>query len=328
MRTLVTGGAGYIGSVITEVLLQRGHEVTVLDNLIKGHRDAVRPGADVVIGELGDQETVQELLERKRIEAVVHMAAHSMVGESVTQPLKYFENNVSVGVSLLHAMRGAGVEKLVFSSTAAVYGEPQRQPISESDLTEPTNPYGESKLAFEKILHWCSRAYGLKAISLRYFNAAGASEHCGERHDPETHLIPLVLQVAAGLRKSITVFGTDYPTADGTCVRDYIHVLDLAEAHVLALEALGQQQGGCSIAYNLGGASQGHSVKQVIRACERVTGKTINVEYGARRPGDPAVLIAGSTLCREELGFTPKFQDLEQIIQSAWRWMMKTGEKR
>jgi UDP-glucose 4-epimerase len=328
MRTLVTGGAGYIGSVITEVLLGRGHEVTVLDNLIKGHRESVRPGAELVVGELGDRELVRALLERKRIEAVVHMAAHSMVGESVTQPLKYFENNVGVGITLLEAMQGAGVDKLVFSSTAATYGEPERQPISESDPTIPTNPYGESKLAFEKILHWSAKAYGLKAISLRYFNAAGASEHCGERHDPETHLIPIVLQVAAGLRPKVTVFGTDYPTPDGTCIRDYIHVLDLAEAHVLALEALGRQGSGGSKAYNLGGSSQGHSVKAVIRACEKVTGKPIAVEYGARRAGDPAVLVAGSTLCRDELGFTPKFQDLEQIIASAWRWMANHGEKR
>jgi UDP-glucose 4-epimerase len=310
------------------VLLGRGHEVTVLDNLVKGHRESVREGAELVVGELGDGALVRALLQRKRIEAVVHMAAHSMVGESVTQPLKYFENNVGVGITLLEAMKDVGVEKLVFSSTAATYGEPERQPISEGDPTVPTNPYGESKLAFEKILHWCAKAYGLKAISLRYFNAAGASEHCGELHDPETHLVPLVLQVAAGQRKSITVFGTDYPTPDGTCVRDYIHVLDLAEAHVLALEALGKQQGGGARAYNLGGSSQGHSVKAVIRACERVTGKKIAVELGARRPGDPAVLVAGSTLCREELGFTPKFQDLEQIIESAWKWMLKNGAQR
>lgn len=328
MRTLVTGGAGYIGSVITEVLLERGHEVTVLDSLVKGHQDAVVPGAEVVVGELGDRECVLQVLQRRRIEAVVHMAAHSMVGESVTAPLKYFDNNVSRGLVLLDAMKEAGVDRLVFSSTAAVYGEPLRQPISESDLTNPTNPYGESKLTFERMLRWCGDAYGLKSVSLRYFNAAGATERCGERHDPETHLIPLLLQVAAGQREKVTVFGEDYPTADGTCVRDYVHVLDLAEAHVLALEALGKPGRPSCTAYNVGGASQGHSVRQVIRAAERVTGKKLTVEKGPRRPGDPAVLIASAELIRDELGFRPKFVDLEQIILSAWRWMTKDGARR
>lgn len=327
MRTLVTGGAGYIGSVITEVLLERGHEVTVLDNLVKGHHDAVRPGAEVVIGELSDRAGLGELLARRKIEAVVHMAAHSMVGESVTAPLKYFDNNVAQSVVLLEAMKEAGVNALVFSSSAAVYGEPLRQPVREQDQTQPTSPYGESKLMLERMLRWCSEAYGLRSVSLRYFNAAGATRSCGERHDPETHLIPIVLQAAAGKRSHVTVFGTDYATPDGTCIRDYVHVLDLAEAHVLALEAVLSPGPRCT-SYNVGGASKGHSVKEVIAAAERVTGKKIKVEYGARRPGDPAMLVASSDRIRAELGFSPKRQELQEIIESAWRFMTAAGERR
>ena len=326
MRTLVTGGAGYIGSVITEVLLERGHEVTVLDNLVKGYRDAVRPGAQVVIGELGDRDGVLELLERRRIDAVVHMAAHSMVGESMTAPLKYFGNNVADTVTLLQAMQEAQVKAMVFSSTAAVYGEPQRQPIGESDATIPTNPYGESKLAVERMLRWCGDAYGLRSVSLRYFNAAGASRHCGERHDPETHLIPLLLQAAAGLRPGITVFGDDYPTPDGTCIRDYVHVLDLAEAHVRALEVLGKSGPPC-VAYNVGGSSAGHSVKDVVSTVERVTGKKLSITIGPRRPGDPARLVASSDRIRAELGFVPQRQELAEIVESAWRWMSSQKER-
>jgi UDP-glucose 4-epimerase len=327
MRTLVTGGAGYIGSVITEVLLDRGHEVTVLDNLVKGHRDMVRPGAHVVIAELGDRQVLLDLFERRKIEAVVHMAAHSMVGESVTAPLKYFDNNVAESLVLLDAMQVSGVDKLVFSSSAAVYGEPIRQPISETDKTEPTSPYGESKLAFERMLRWCGDAYGLRSVSLRYFNAAGASRWCGEHHDPETHLIPILLQVAAGQRSSATVFGDDYPTPDGTCIRDYVHVLDLAEAHVLALETLSKPGPRVAI-YNVGGSSKGHSVKEVIAATERVTGKKVKLEVGPRRPGDPAVLVASSDRIRSELGFVPRHQSLDQIIESAWRWMSTGAERR
>ncbi len=326
MRTLVTGGAGYIGSVITEVLLERGHEVTVLDNLVKGHRDAVRPGAQVVIGEIGDREAVLELLQRRRIEAVVHMAAHSMVGESMTAPLKYFGNNVADTIALLQAMQEAQVKAMVFSSTAAVYGEPERQPIRESDATVPTNPYGESKLAVERMLRWCAESYGLRSVSLRYFNAAGATRFCGERHEPETHLIPLLLQAAAGLRPGITVFGDDYLTPDGTCVRDYVHVLDLAEAHVRALEALSKSGPPC-VAYNVGGSSTGHSVKEVIGTVERVTGKKLNITIGIKRPGDPAKLVASSERIRGELGFVAGHQDLAEIVESAWRWMSSEKER-
>ncbi len=327
MRTLVTGGAGYIGSVITEVLLERGHEVTVLDNLVKGHRDSVRPGAEVVVGELSDRPGLRALLERRKIDAVVHMAAHSMVGESMTAPLKYFENNVAQSVVLLDAMKEAGVQALVFSSSAAVYGEPLRQPVREQDQTQPTSPYGESKLALERMLRWCGQAYGLRSVSLRYFNAAGATRWCGERHEPETHLIPIVLQAAAGKRSHVTVFGNDYPTPDGTCIRDYVHVLDLADAHVLALEAVQKAAPRCA-SYNVGGASKGHSVKEVIAAAERVTGKKLKVEYGPRRPGDPAMLVASSDRIRAELGFEPRRQELSEIIESAWRWMTTAGERR
>ena len=327
MRTLVTGGAGYIGSIITEVLLERGHEVTVLDNLVKGHEDAVRPGAQLVVGDLMDRAAVLELLKRRQIEAVVHMAAHSLVGESMTAPLKYFDNNVGASLSLLAAMQEAQVQRLVFSSTAAVYGEPERQPIRETDATRPSNPYGESKLAVERMLRWCSEAWGLRAISLRYFNAAGASRWCGERHDPETHLIPLLLQAAAGLRPSVTLFGEDYPTPDGTCVRDYVHVLDLAEAHVLALEAL-KAGSPRSEVYNAGGSPRGHSVREVVSAVERVTQKRLVLERGPRRPGDPAVLIASAERLKAELGFTPRHQDLTDIVDSAWRWMHTRKERR
>ena len=327
MRTLVTGGAGYIGSVITGVLLERGHEVTVFDNLEKGHADAVRPGAELVRGDLDDRDALLAVLQRKRIEAVVHMAAHSLVGESMTAPLKYFDNNVANSLVLLDAMQQAAVEMIVFSSTAAVYGEPLKQPIRETDPTHPTNPYGESKLALERMLKWCHQAYGLRSVSLRYFNAAGASRWCGERHNPETHLIPLLLQTAAGHRPSVTLFGDDYPTPDGTCIRDYIHVLDLAEAHVLALEALKIGALNCSI-YNAGGSPTGHSVKEVVSAVERVTGRKITLERGPRRPGDPAMLVASADRLRNELGFSPQRQGLEEIITSAWQFMTHNKERR
>ncbi len=315
----MTGGAGYIGSVVTEELLKGGDEVVVYDSLYKGHREAVVEGAAFVKGDLLDTALLRETLAHHRVEAVVHMAADSLVGESVKEPAKYFRNNVLGGLSLLDAMRGAGVTRLVFSSTAAVYGEPAKQPIEESDPTEPTNPYGETKLAFERALRWFDGAYGLKFVSLRYFNAAGATERSGERHDPETHLIPIVLQAAAGTRPEVTVFGTDYATPDGTCVRDYIHVVDLAQAHVLALHAL--VKGHPSSIYNLGCGGEGYSVKQVIDCARRVTGKEIPVRQGPRRPGDPAVLIASSSRIVRELGWRPKHQQLDAIVESAWRWM-------
>jgi UDP-glucose 4-epimerase len=319
MKVMVTGGAGYIGSVVTEELLKGGDEVVVYDSLYKGHREAVVEGAAFVKGDLLDTALLRETLAHHRVEAVVHMAADSLVGESVKEPAKYFRNNVLGGLSLLDAMRGAGVTRLVFSSTAAVYGEPAKQPIEESDPTEPTNPYGETKLAFERALRWFDGAYGLKFVSLRYFNAAGATERSGERHDPETHLIPIVLQAAAGTRPEVTVFGTDYATPDGTCVRDYIHVVDLAQAHVLALHAL--VKGHPSSIYNLGCGGEGYSVKQVIDCARRVTGKEIPVRQGPRRPGDPAVLIASSSRIVRELGWRPKHQQLDAIVESAWRWM-------
>ena len=319
MRVTVTGGAGYIGSVVTEVLVREGHDVLVLDNFAKGHRDAIMEGTPCAEIDLIDRTAVTEQLRDFRCEAVIHMAAHSLVGESVTAPGKYYQNNVVAGLSLLDAMRDAGVRRLVFSSTAAVYGEPAKQPIEEGDVTEPTNPYGETKLAFERALRWYHGAYGIDSVSLRYFNAAGATRRNGERHDPETHLIPLVLQAAAGQLQSVTVFGTDYPTADGTCVRDYIHVEDLARAHVLALQSL-ERRPGCH-SYNLGCGGDGYSVRQVIDTARQVTGLPIQVRYADRRPGDPAVLVASSDAIRRDLGWMPEYQRLETIIASAWQWM-------
>jgi UDP-glucose 4-epimerase len=298
MNILVTGGAGYIGSVLTEELVNDGHRVTVYDNLSKGHADAVSPQAEFVEGDLLETEKLTGILRKNENQAVIHMAASSLVGESVVEPAKYYHNNVTAGLSLLEAMRAADVKKLVFSSTAAVYGEPGKQPIEESDPTAPTNPYGETKLAFENILKWYENAYKLRFASLRYFNAAGASERCGERHDPETHLIPIILQAAHGKREFVEVFGTDYATDDGTCVRDYIHV-------------------------NLGCVGDGYSVKEVIDAAREVTGREINVKYGNRRAGDPAVLIASSDKIKSELGWQPERQDLREIIRSAWDWLQK-----
>ena len=317
MRVLVTGGAGYIGSVVTEELLNDGHEAVVYDNLIKGHRAAVDARAKFMKADLMNGDALRHALRDNSVEAVIHMAAHSLVGESVEQPAKYFENNVVAGLKLIDAMRECGVNKLVFSSTAATYGEPQKQPIEESDPTEPTNPYGESKLAFERALQWYEKAYGLRYASLRYFNAAGASKQFGEQHDPETHLIPLVLQAANGTRTDVQIFGDDYSTRDGTCVRDYIHVIDLARAHILALDILGER----SAIYNLGCGGDGYTVTEVIETARAVTGREIKTRTVKRRAGDPAVLIASSDKIKHELGWSPKFQDLKLIIQSAWDWM-------
>ncbi|MBC7910583.1 MAG: UDP-glucose 4-epimerase GalE [Pyrinomonadaceae bacterium] len=317
MRVLVTGGAGYIGSVVTEELIKDGHEAVVYDSLYKGHRAAVIEEAKFVEADLMDGATLKATLEEHAIEAVIHMAADSLVGESVEQPAKYYRNNMVAGLNLLDAMRETSVTRLVFSSTAATYGEPLKQPIEETDATAPTNPYGESKLAFERALKWYENAYGLHYASLRYFNAAGATEHCGESHDPETHLIPIVLEAAAGTRSSVTIYGDDYPTRDGTCVRDYIHVVDLARAHILSLNILDER----SAIYNLGCGGDGYSVREVIEAAREVTGLNIPVETGARRPGDPAVLIASSDKIKSELGWQPAMQDLKVIIQSAWAWM-------
>ena len=319
MRVMVTGGAGYIGSVVTEVLIRDGHEAVVYDNLSKGHRAAVVPQAKFVCGELRDGDLLRRVLVDHRIEAVIHMAASSLVGESVLHPAKYYHNNLLTGLTLLNAMRDCDVARLVFSSTAAVYGEPARQPIAESDPTAPTNPYGETKLAFEHALGWFSQAYELRYVSLRYFNAAGATAHCGEHHEPETHLIPIVLQAAAGQREFVEVFGDDYPTRDGTCVRDYIHVADLARAHVLALDVTAER----SAIYNLGCGGDGYTVLEVLNAAREVTGRQVSVRNSARRPGDPAVLIASSDRIREELGWQPEQQDLRAIIASAWQWMQQ-----
>ncbi len=317
MRVLVTGGAGYIGSVVTEELLRDGHEVVVYDDLSKGHRGAVVEGAGFVEADLLDGERLRRAFVEQGTEAVIHMAAASLVGESVTDPSKYYRNNVLAGLSLLDAMKEAGVRRLVFSSTAAVYGEPEKQPIEESDPTVPTNPYGQTKLAFEHALPWYERAYGIRSASLRYFNAAGATEACGEVHDPETHLIPIVLQAAAGRRTHVEVYGDDYPTRDGSCVRDYIHVVDLARAHVLALSVLGER----SAIYNLGCGGEGYTVTEVIEVARAVTGREIEARTGPRRAGDPAVLVASSEKIRRELGWSPRFQDLRAIIKSAWAWM-------
>ncbi|HEX3142641.1 MAG TPA: UDP-glucose 4-epimerase GalE [Pyrinomonadaceae bacterium] len=317
MKVLVTGGAGYIGSVVTEELLNDGHEAVVYDSLIKGHRAAVDARAKFMEADLMNGDALRHALRDNSVEAVIHMAAHSLVGESVEQPAKYFENNVVAGLKLIDAMRECGVKKLVFSSTAATYGEPEKQPIEESDPTEPTNPYGESKLAFERALPWYEKAYGLRYASLRYFNAAGASKQFGEQHDPETHLIPLVLQAANGTRADVQIFGDDYSTRDGTCVRDYIHVIDLARAHILALDILGER----SAIYNLGCGGDGYTVTEVIETARAVTGREIETRTVKRRAGDPAVLIASSDKIKHELGWSPKFQDLKLIIQSAWDWL-------
>lgn len=317
MRVLVTGGAGYIGSVVSEELIKDGHQVVVYDNLVKGHPEAVVAGAEFVNGDLLDAEVLRQTLKDNHIEAVIHMAAYSLVGESVQEPAKYYHNNLLAGLVLLDAMRACGVKKIVFSSTAATYGEPEAQPIFETAPTNPTNPYGESKLAFERAMHWYERAYGLRYASLRYFNAAGASEKCGEDHDPESHIIPIALQAATGKRTHVEIYGDDYPTADGTCVRDYIHVIDLARAHILALGVLNER----SAIYNLGCGGDGYSVRDVIDTARRVTGKKIPVRMGPRRAGDPAVLIASSDKIKSELGWQPQFQDLGVIIESAWKWM-------
>lgn len=319
MRVLVTGGAGYIGSVVVEWLLQHGHAVVAYDNLSRGHRDAVPAGAALVEGDLLDGAALAHELTQHRIEAVVHMAAESLVGESMLHPARYYRTNVVGGITLLDAMHATGVGLIVFSSSAAVYGDRAKQPIEEDDPPAPSNPYGEGKLAFERALGWYGRAYGLRSVSLRYFNAAGASRRCGERHDPETHLIPLVLEAAAGRRPAVTIYGEDYPTRDGTCVRDYVHVLDIASAHALALDTLAAGHAGG--VYNLGCGGDGYTVREVIETAAAVTRRRIPVVAGARRPGDPAVLVAATGRATEELRWHPQHQDLAEIIRSAWDFL-------
>ncbi len=318
MAILVTGGAGYIGSHTVAELLNKNEEVVVVDNLQQGHREAVL-GGKLYAGDLRDGDFMDSVFRENEIEAVIHFAANSLVGESMQNPYKYYHNNVYGTLCLLDKMNAYGVKKIVFSSTAATYGEPERVPIGESDRTVPTNAYGETKLAMEKMMKWFDVAHGIKFVSLRYFNAAGAHESgaIGEDHTPETHLIPLILQVPLGKREHISIFGDDYPTPDGTCIRDYIHVTDLADAHILALEKL--RQGGDSSIYNLGNG-KGYSVKEVIDTARRVTGHAIPAAIEARRAGDPAVLVASSDKIKAELGWNPKRESLEAIIESAWNW--------
>lgn len=318
MAILVCGGAGYIGSHMVAELLENNEEVVILDNLEKGHKDALL-GGKLYIGDLRDKEILNKVFTENNIDSVIDFAAYSLVGESMTEPLKYFNNNVYGTISLLESMREHNVKYIVFSSTAATYGEPKVIPISEDNDTIPTNPYGESKLLVEKILRWCDSAYGIKYTALRYFNAAGAhiNGKIGEDHSPESHLIPLILQVALGQRDKIMLFGDDYDTKDGTCVRDYVHVTDLAKAHSLALKRL--KNGGESTAYNLGNGT-GFSVKEVVDVARKVTGHEIPAEIAPRRAGDPATLIATSERAVKELGWTPEFNQLETIISSAWNW--------
>lgn len=319
MKTiLVAGGAGYIGSHMVALLVKRGYEVIVADNLRTGHWQAVKGAKKLYVGDLRDNAFLEQVFSENDIDGVINFAAFSLVGESVTNPLKYYGNNVEGAVSLLNAMKAHGVDKMVFSSTAATYGEPEKQPIEEHDRTEPTNPYGATKLAIENMLKWCDRAYGIRYAALRYFNAAGSDTETGigEDHDPESHLIPLVMKTALGQRDHIGIFGEDYPTADGTCVRDYIHVNDLAEAHLLALEYLAG--GGSSDVFNLG-SGDGYSVKEIIETARRVTGREIKATVEPRRAGDPSVLIASNKKAAEVLGWKP-VRGLEQIISDAWAW--------
>ncbi len=318
MRILVVGGAGFVGSTTVEGLVDAGHTVTVYDNLSTGHRGAVIEGAHLVLGEMEDAQHLETVLREARVDAVLHCAAKSLVGESMADPGLYYRNNVGGGVALLDAMRAAGVTRLVFSSTAAVYGEPRRVPIAEADRTEPINPYGATKLAFEGAMRWFAASHDFRAISLRYFNVAGATARNGEDHDPETHLVPLVLRVAAGEATHVQIYGQDYPTPDGTCIRDYVHVRDLANAHLLALEATGEGDPSLEV-YNLGSAA-GFSVREVVEAARKVTGRAIPARALKRRTGDPPVLVASSRRARRELAWSPRYSSLEQMLSDAWEW--------
>ena len=313
MKVFVTGGAGYIGSVFVETLCEAGHEVTVFDNLSEGHRAAVDPRAKFVLGDLNERNSVMAAVRDSGAEAVVHFAANALVGESMTNPSKYFRNNVAGGLNLADAAVAAGVRKFIFSSTCATYGPPDRVPMDESLPQRPINPYGESKLMFESVLRWYRELHGLEVVIFRYFNAAGASEQFGEHHRIETHLIPNVLKVALGQAGNVSIFGTDYPTPDGTCIRDYIHIADLAQAHLLAL------QPGKSGVFNLGNG-EGFSVREVIATCERIAGVRIPVVEHPRRPGDPPRLVAAATKAHQELGWKPRFPNLEDIVHTAWSW--------
>ncbi len=319
MKILVTGGAGYIGGTVARILLAGGNDVTIFDNLCHSKRSAVPAGAEFVLGDLADRRLLEKTLSTGRFDGVMHFAALIEAGESMQKPEIYFRNNTVGTLSLLEAMVATKHDRLVFSSTAACYGEPVSTPILEDAKLEPTNAYGESKLLVEHMLRWFHSIHGLRYASLRYFNVAGAIEGYGEAHEPESHLIPLILDVALGRRQQIKIFGLDYPTVDGTCVRDYIHVGDLADAHLLALKALGTRD---RVIYNIGNG-QGFTVRQVIESVKRVTGRPIPVEECPRRPGDPAVLVASSEKIKQELGWQPKFAELDAIIASAWEWHQK-----
>ncbi|HEX8679196.1 MAG TPA: UDP-glucose 4-epimerase GalE [Chthoniobacterales bacterium] len=313
MKILVVGGAGYIGSICSELLINSGHEVAIFDNLTEGHRKAVDPRAELVEGDLNERAGIEAALARIKPDAVMHFAASALVGESMTDPSKYFRNNICNGLNLLDAMIATGVKRLVFSSTCATFGPPERIPIDETLPQRPINPYGESKLAFERILRWYDQIHGLRFVALRYFNAAGASENFGEDHRTETHLIPNVVKVALGQRTHVEIYGTDYETPDGTCIRDYIHILDLSQAHILALSSPKSEF------YNLG-TGGGTSVREIIESCRRLTGHEIPVVEKPRRAGDPPRLIAASAKIKSELGWAPRFENVDAIIESAWKW--------
>jgi UDP-glucose 4-epimerase len=319
MAILVTGGAGYIGSVTVELLRAKGETVIVLDDLGRGHRESMSAGLPFYHGKVGDRTLIARIANEHKVESCIHFAAYAYVGESVENPALYFENNVEQGVSFFGSLHGAGIRRVVFSSTAATYGEAQRIPITEQDAQWPTNPYGWSKLFLERLLSSYDRAYGMKFVSLRYFNAAGATSRCGEDHDPETHLIPNMLKAASGETADIAVFGSDYPTPDGTPIRDYVHVIDLADAHIRALEHL--RNGGSSDFLNLG-TGHGYSVLEVIEAARKITGRPIRARLEARRAGDPAALVADAAKANEVLGWAPA-SNLESIIRSAWEWKQR-----
>lgn len=313
MKVFLTGGAGYIGSVTSELLLDQGHEVVVFDNLERGHREAVDPRARLVVGDLRNKDEVRQAMLAARPDAVMHFAAYALVGESMENPLLYFRNNLDGGINLAEAMAAADVKRIIFSSTCATYGYPDRVPMTEDLPQRPVNPYGESKLQFEKVLLWCQDRIGFQPVFLRYFNACGATKKYGEDHEPETHLIPNVLRVALGQTEKVMVFGDDYETPDGTCIRDYIHIVDLAQAHILAITS------NVTGPFNLGNGD-GYSVKQVIDAAQDVTGRPIRADMAPRRPGDPPKLIASAVKAREVLGWKPRYPDLRTILQHAWNW--------
>jgi UDP-glucose 4-epimerase len=319
MPILVTGGAGYVGSVIVEDLLNQGRQVVVLDNLQQGHRPAVLPEAAFVQADCGDSQALDSVFNRFKIDAVMHLAGDSIVSLSVTDPQRFFQNNIAGGISLLNTMLKHNVNKIIFSSSAATYGEPQKIPIEEDHPQVPVNPYGETKLMFETILKWYGKAYGLKSLSLRYFNAAGASDRLGEDHHPETHLIPIVLKAALNGQNPVSIFGRDYPTRDGTCIRDYVHVSDIAQAHILGLERIDELSGR---AYNLGNGA-GFSVLEVVQAAQKICGVSIPTLFSPRRGGDPSVLLASSARAKKELGWQPKYSDIDQIVETAWNWLKK-----